>query len=899
MKARLIHREPHQLFTLTSNKLGMYSVFLSCCFCSIAAVSIDTQASTQTQNIKPRTAEQIQEKRTASSVMSTQRQSEAIQLAPIVVTAAKSARLDRINAVELSRVAILTTPDLLQGQAGLHTGDANGGGLDVNIRGVQGQSRVAISVDGAQQSLDVYRGYAGMQNRSYVDPMLISSVTVEKGPSNKAGGAVGGTVAMQTLNVDDILPDGRDFGARVLGQFGDNANKADLPPQHRDDRLSLERIPLRNKTNLISAEARSGSLAAAWRSDQIDLIAAYAQREQGNYFSGRHGWSDYRRFNALGQEQQSVAKAYAPGEEVLNSSAQTRSFLLKTMLRYSAAQRMNLSYINTHSQYGDSMPSDLIRSGNAGVNQYPLGQNKIQSLSAQYTFQPSEQPLLDFTASLWGTHAQTNQLSASFFSPEALLFRSDRGWSPLDNRRVGLELSNKSTWHPIWGNVTLTISAAAQHERLKPQSGLNITWADLYSNKVLRDAQRQALSGGLRLDYEATDRVRLWAGLNYSDYKSRDYNKNYFPIKENRRLKQVEVWDEKNNYLGYMYWFPNEKGEYTQATDPRLNNAIVFSNSNQPYVGKPFNTLSQDPSVTVYDEEELKVISRYQGRAAAEQRDHAWSPYLGGEYDLSDQMTTFVRYTVQSRLPSLLETSLGTHQVMPGQQLKPEMAKSWELGLKSNHGNGLSSQLSYFNQRYEDYISRYYQSDRGGSMTFSNMDSFQSSGIELQLKYAQPRYFVEIAANHYLKVESCDAKFAEKLRREASPFQPTYNTPSCTAGGFMGSYLNMQNPPKVSSHLTLGYFALDQRLTLGIRTSYHAKPMSDLSQAWQSSPTTMQLQRQPVYLMDVFADYKLHKNMSLDFSIRNLSNQYYLEPMASSYMPAPGRSMHVGAKLFF
>ncbi|MFL9598722.1 TonB-dependent receptor plug domain-containing protein, partial [Aeromonas veronii] len=76
----------------------------------------------------------------------------------------------------------------------------NGGALDVNIRGIPGQCRVAVRVDGAEQALDVYRGYAGTQERCYIDPDLVSSVTVVQGPSTRSG-AIGGRVVMRTLGV--------------------------------------------------------------------------------------------------------------------------------------------------------------------------------------------------------------------------------------------------------------------------------------------------------------------------------------------------------------------------------------------------------------------------------------------------------------------------------------------------------------------------------------------------------------------------------------------------------------------------------------------------------------------------------------------------------------------------
>ena len=75
--------------------------------------------------------------------------------------------------------------DLLQGMAGVFSGDArNSGALDVNIRGVQGPGRVPVIIDGTEQAITVWRGYLGASNRNYIDPSLISSVRIHKGASN-------------------------------------------------------------------------------------------------------------------------------------------------------------------------------------------------------------------------------------------------------------------------------------------------------------------------------------------------------------------------------------------------------------------------------------------------------------------------------------------------------------------------------------------------------------------------------------------------------------------------------------------------------------------------------------------------------------------------------------------
>ena len=65
--------------------------------------------------------------------------------------------------------------------SGVYSGDArNSGALDPNIRGVQGQGRIPVTIDGTEQAITVWRGMFGANNRNYVDPNIISSVYVEK-----------------------------------------------------------------------------------------------------------------------------------------------------------------------------------------------------------------------------------------------------------------------------------------------------------------------------------------------------------------------------------------------------------------------------------------------------------------------------------------------------------------------------------------------------------------------------------------------------------------------------------------------------------------------------------------------------------------------------------------------
>ncbi|MCP2052010.1 UNVERIFIED_ORG: outer membrane receptor protein involved in Fe transport [Pseudomonas fluorescens] len=51
--------------------------------------------------------------------------------------------------------------------------------------------------------------------------------------------------------------------------------------------------------------------------------------------------------------------------------------------------------------------------------------------------------------------------------------------------------------------------------------------------------------------------------------------------------------------------------------------------------------------------------------------------------------------------------------------------------------------------------------------------------------------------------------------------------------------------------------------------------------------------------MDLFLNYKLQEDASLNVSLQNVTDRYYLDPLAQSFMPAPGRTLRVGVQAKF
>lgn len=120
--------------------------------------------------------------------------------------------------------------DLFQSTPGVYSGEArNGASIDPNIRGIQGQGRIPLTVDGTEQSITVTRGY-NANNRNYLDPNLISSIEIEKGASlsRHTKSSVGGGITIKTININDILPANENFGFAVKLEGSNNAIKPQL-----------------------------------------------------------------------------------------------------------------------------------------------------------------------------------------------------------------------------------------------------------------------------------------------------------------------------------------------------------------------------------------------------------------------------------------------------------------------------------------------------------------------------------------------------------------------------------------------------------------------------------------------------------------------------------------------
>ncbi|PCJ29296.1 MAG: TonB-dependent receptor [Gammaproteobacteria bacterium] len=456
--------------------------------------------------------------------------------------------------IEIERYKGTTPSDLLQGMAGIFSGEArNSGALDVNIRGIQGPGRVPVIIDGTEQALTVWRGYNGATNRNYIDPNLIGSIQIHKGATNErdVNSGIGGAMVVTTLQPADIIEEGEDFGIELKVEGSSNAVDERVPDLHTGE-LAVDVVgypsnlgtPFNDLTLRVTPESKSGKdlnplngndysyrLAAAKKWDKFDFLAAYAYRERGNYFSGNNN-SDYYSSSVADAKEyrdriRALASLWQPGDEVLNTSSKMESWLLKSSWRITEDQKLSLNYRRSDSTYGEIMPSRIVSSDAAGEVQWPLSEVTSKAYNIDYSYKPVENQWLDVQSTLWYTDTESDTYTSGGFPNQQ---RLDTNQNPLDgtlvdgaavnstSTRAGLTLSNKMN---LSRKLDLTIGGHFQREKLSSDDDFEFTKTIPY-HSYPRAGRRQEWDGNFDLAWQTTNRLKINGGMKYSSYWAKD-----------------------------------------------------------------------------------------------------------------------------------------------------------------------------------------------------------------------------------------------------------------------------------------------------------------------------------------------------------------------------------------
>jgi hemoglobin/transferrin/lactoferrin receptor protein len=305
-----------------------------------------------------------------------------------------------------------------------------------------------------------------------------------------------------------------------------------------------------------------------------------------------------------------------------------------------------------------------------------------------------------------------------------------------------------------------------------------------------------------------------------------------------------------------------------------------------------------------------------------EESGHAFSPVFSATARVTPFGTAFLRYAQTTRFPSINE--LTSSAIIDGAGTigslavegasKPERSTNWEIGYAHDLRqffptlNHADVRVSYFNTEIRDFM------DRSSSLAGLTIDKKKTSGIELQSRFDTGRFYGGFGATYRLKQQTCD-------KDVASAMDPFWNRiPTCITGGFPGSYGGTSLQPKYSIDMNLGARALNNQLEFGWRGVYHSGAENDqldkllgrddgfvfayaierlaLHRAWFRGNKEA-FYWKPVLLHDIYATLRVNKELSFNFGITNLTDQYYLDPMSKVLLPGPGRTLRAEVRVKF
>lgn len=490
----------------------------------------------------------------------------------------------------IERYQGVSPADLFKSAIGVYSGEArNGGALDPNIRGIQGQGRIPVTVDGTEQAITVYRGYSGASNRNYIDSNLISSIYIEKGPSLnpniKTG--IGGGVAIKTLDIRDIVPIGESFGINFKGDISNNATGyKDIytnmieeyryyPKFYQQNAYiidpALEITP--KKSKIENFQDYSFRLGVGFDKEKFNLLFTYAIREKGNYFAGKRNVEEYNKvdeqlLNSVyimdGKRHFEpylpfIAHIYRPGNEVPNTSNRNRSFLVKGILFPQQTHRFSINYRYTDLLFGDIMPSRLswVRYQENLVNQWPLANITQQAGTLTYQYKPEDKKT-DLLLRLWGnlTLGHTNTRGGKPREPKMVDFRASRNtrWDPSidtgfldtaslyqDNNRYGVDFSSLFKLSP---QFSISFSGQYQLEKLDSHE-LELPMGFDFVTEG-RAGQRHEVNLALATDWKPLPWFAMNIGGKYHYYHLTDTFLN------NKRKNRVKNYEKTAPIRGYL-----------------------------------------------------------------------------------------------------------------------------------------------------------------------------------------------------------------------------------------------------------------------------------------------------------------------------------------------------------
>lgn len=366
-----------------------------------------------------------------------------------------------VEAEELNEISPDNIGDVLEqvpGVAGVGSSSFFGQGF--NIRGF-GSSGTAASEAGIVQLIDGEKKYfeSYRQGSLFVEPDFLKRVEVLRGPSAATlygSGALGGVIAMETIDPGDLIPEGASSGGRVKLGYASNPDTA------------------------------FGSVAWGWRpAEDFEALAAFAYRKLG--------------------ESEDV-----DGETIVRSNSDTPNLLLKARKTF-GDHYVEASYQHLEAR-GDDQDFNQLDGSQVGLfpgfTGWGVGDilTRDQVARLEWGWNPADNRLIDATVTLSYTNTikdvQQGEVADEPISP-TLLGRRDYALWKLRAQNV-MDLSGAGYSHYLTiGAETFrqdrsSTSLSTSHPEGYTKSAAVFAWSELEWGRV-------TVNSGLRYERQKTE----------------------------------------------------------------------------------------------------------------------------------------------------------------------------------------------------------------------------------------------------------------------------------------------------------------------------------------------------------------------------------------------------------
>jgi len=760
---------------------------------------------------------------------------------------------------QIARTKGLSNSDIFSSFSGIEANNLRNeaGALDIGIRGVQGEGRVPIFIDGSLQSTHTNRGYMGTSDRTYIDSNLISKVNIEKGASAKASpfssGAIGGMVSIRTLDTQDILKSDEKLGALVKISTHNNNKMPNVP-----EGFGLQNYyEVSNHNDTLDFNGGSFTIATAYEKNNLKAVLAYSKKEVGNYFAGKNGFEDFVEVHhrsmlvppkdANGNPLDVPLSEYVIEEgvilrpppvnkngEVVNTSFESDSYLAKLTYEFTDEQSLEVNtrfhkqkagemlasywykqragdtkyWKETNENGEEEWLSEDIPDGVETMPQWEPGSAHVNSTSALYRFVPSDNPSIDLSVNLWHTSArlhQYNSLGSNLGQNAGQYFHRVR------NKRHGVSALNSTSLAVESTPITLTYGLSWQSETLSPHKD----WKDNFKQDWHSDdfnlkptsrhgeQTKRAIFANAQLDLSP---VELAFNINHHDSVNRDY---------------------------------------------LVDNTLKFD-------GKTDLTIQ-------------------------------------AKYHLLDNTAIKAKYSKAYRMPNLYETTVSGEVFSYSNEypITPEKTNSYDVGFESKftnlitNGDKLILSGEYFYTNIENMLATGFlpKADKPAwdlKLTFINYDKFELPGTEFGIHYQSDVFYSKLSYTKYSSVTMCSELMAQAAEVD-----------TCNSTGFAGSLTPLRVPPKKSYIAIFGTKLFNDAIDTGFTYKKHSEKHHP--GGFLSGTGVTALEYIPAgYQLDFYLDYTFSDDITGNIAITNLTDQYKVSTGSIVAMPEPGQTISIG-----